>query len=439
MKEEATTTAKRTSRARSKSPVTARQTSAKEKSESKRNGAEGKEADKKKGGLSAEQQATLDKLKRELTAKRRNLVIWRRPFQTVRLFLLVTFQFLRDSLRAIIASGAIWTMVLPGAAVVGGLYAFAPDVYRQLEFSFWLATWWVGLGVLSSVGLGTGAHTGMLFTFPHVFKVCMAAHRCRSLDFDSSVDMWSTGADMECAPGHTPDEDAEIAFFDLWRKVVTPCLLWGIGTALGEVPPYALSRAAALAGKANAELDEIGEMKGDNAFEKMKIWMVDFMKRYGWWGVVAMSAWPNAAFDLCGICCGHFLMPFWTFLSATIVGKAFIKVNGQAAVMITLFSPTHFKLMVPKLTHVAGLVSPWAAAKVQAGAEKVVSKFEAIAVTGEAEQQDDALLKRAWNLVILLFIASFALSCVNQFAQNEQGSRDVATLKKRKEALSKQS
>jgi hypothetical protein len=31
--------------------------------------------------------------------------------------------------------------------------------------------WWVGLGVLSSVGLGTGMHSGLLFLFPHIFKV----------------------------------------------------------------------------------------------------------------------------------------------------------------------------------------------------------------------------------------------------------------------------
>lgn len=31
--------------------------------------------------------------------------------------------------------------------------------------------WWVGLGVLSSIGLGTGMHSGLLFLFPHILKV----------------------------------------------------------------------------------------------------------------------------------------------------------------------------------------------------------------------------------------------------------------------------
>ena len=34
--------------------------------------------------------------------------------------------------------------------------------------------WWVGLGVLSSIGLGSGVHSGLLFLFPHVLKVWSA-------------------------------------------------------------------------------------------------------------------------------------------------------------------------------------------------------------------------------------------------------------------------
>ncbi len=57
--------------------------------------------------------------------------------------------------------------------------------------------------------------------------------------------------------------------------------------------------------------------------------MIGFLKHYGFVGVFLMAAWPNAAFDLCGICCGHFLMPFWTFFGATFLGKAVVKVNMQ--------------------------------------------------------------------------------------------------------------
>lgn len=49
--------------------------------------------------------------------------------------------------------------------------------------------------------------------------------------------------------------------------------------------------------------------------------------RHGFVGILLLAAWPNAAFDLCGICCGHFLMPFWDFFGATFIGKALLKVH----------------------------------------------------------------------------------------------------------------
>ena len=50
------------------------------------------------------------------------------------------------------------------------------------EAEAWIqyVVWWVGLGVLSSVGLGSGMHSGLLFLFPHMLKVIIASnsHHC---------------------------------------------------------------------------------------------------------------------------------------------------------------------------------------------------------------------------------------------------------------------
>ena len=45
------------------------------------------------------------------------------------------------------------------------------------EMELWLQylVWWVGLGVLSSIGLGSGVHSGLLFLFPHMLKARPAA------------------------------------------------------------------------------------------------------------------------------------------------------------------------------------------------------------------------------------------------------------------------
>ncbi len=38
---------------------------------------------------------------------------------------------------------------------------------------------------------------------------------------------------------------------------------------------------------------------------------------------------PNPLFDLAGITCGHFLVPFWTFFGATLIGKSVVKAHLQ--------------------------------------------------------------------------------------------------------------
>lgn len=56
-------------------------------------------------------------------------------------------------------------------------------VYALVRTNLWFVLYWVGLGVLSSVGLGTGLHTFLLYLGPHIASVTLAAYECNSLDF----------------------------------------------------------------------------------------------------------------------------------------------------------------------------------------------------------------------------------------------------------------
>ena len=47
-----------------------------------------------------------------------------------------------------------------------------------MEETVAFAIWWVGLGVASSIGLGTGLHTFVLYLGPHIAKVTMASNEC---------------------------------------------------------------------------------------------------------------------------------------------------------------------------------------------------------------------------------------------------------------------
>ena len=72
-----------------------------------------------------------------------------------------------------------------------------------------------------------------------------------------------------------------------------------------------------------------------------KLFMHDLVQRVGFFGILGAASIPNPLFDLAGITCGHFLVPFWTFFGATLIGKAVIKMHIQKIFIIFLFSKHH--------------------------------------------------------------------------------------------------
>ena len=66
------------------------------------------------------------------------------------------------------------------------------------------------------------------------------------------------------------------------------------------------------------------------------------MERVGFFGILACASIPNPLFDLAGITCGHFLVPFWTFFGATLIGKVSVIVAGQG--VIHAYMIKHFRM-----------------------------------------------------------------------------------------------
>ena len=60
-------------------------------------------------------------------------------------------------------------------------------------------------------------------------------------------------------------------------------MLWGAGTAIGEIPPYMLSFAAKSAGKRDEEYEDMMEgvnQENPGLVARLVKWMIDFMHRY---------------------------------------------------------------------------------------------------------------------------------------------------------------
>jgi len=335
-----------------------------------------------------------DDLEDERKAARENLVFHRRPIMTSWYCACITARFFKTTTIDVANHWATRQLVLPTLLlVITDRFTIESQPVTAAIFSLRFFTWWFGLGVLSSVGLGSGLHSGLLFLFPHILKVvqCATADKGCGTNFDSGIDIWYfvDPPNFEC-PGDTAvDGNAgQVGIFLLFLKVLPECFIWGAGTAAGEIPPYWVSYLAASSGKVSDEMLEIQELEngGEVAwwdyFTLMKRWMIRYLKTHGFMGVFIMSAWPNAAFDLCGICCGHFMMPFWTFFSATLAGKAGVKALMQDLFFVTIFSPGYVDFIMG-IIESCGLsgVCLWFGAEpchriVKEQMEKIVLKFE---------------------------------------------------------------
>lgn len=183
---------------------------------------------------------------------------------------------------------------------------------------------------------------------------------------------------------------------------------------MGEIPPYWTAYAAKMSGETDEvrhpslfpcvsrefllifarllaqEIDEVEQLGNADHSESVdpltatKIWMVKFMKKWGFWGVFVMSAWPNALFDLCGICCGSCLMPFWHFFAACWLGKACVKAPLQLVVLVSVFSEHYRAIFIDGAT---AILPASMGANVEGAVQKLLEKSKgAGAISGNLRQ-----------------------------------------------------
>ncbi|GBP02014.1 Vacuole membrane protein 1, partial [Eumeta japonica] len=162
-----------------------------------------------------------------------------------------------------------------------------------LKNNTWFVVYWTGLGILSSVGLGTGLHTFLLYLGPHIASVTLAAYECNSLNFPKPP----YPDDIIC-----PDEPYVERIPSIWSimsKVRFEAFLWGAGTALGELPPYFMAKAARLSGYDPDDAEELAEFEALKAkknqknlsfMDRGKLFMERVVERIGFFGILACAS-----------------------------------------------------------------------------------------------------------------------------------------------------
>jgi len=150
-----------------------------------------------------------DDVEAEKKEAREALVFHRRPLAVLWYFSCITSRFVKNQGKAFCMDWRVQFLLLPltVSVVLDQLYVNSVPVnlfVKMLNFF----VWWFGLGVLSSVGLGSGMHSGLLFLFPHVLRVVQMATADKGCgtSFDSTTDTWAftTTPPFTCPGGMLP-------------------------------------------------------------------------------------------------------------------------------------------------------------------------------------------------------------------------------------------
>ncbi|XP_051934512.1 vacuole membrane protein 1 isoform X2 [Hippocampus zosterae] len=318
--------------------------------------------------------STIRERRQKEKEERLSLVLWRRPVTTLHYFLLESLIKLKEWTIKLWQRRSIVFLVLVLCSLFSTAYSIegSHQKYVQyLEKKFLWCAYWVGLGILSSVGLGTGLHTFLLYLGPHIASVTLAAYECSSTDFPEPP-----YPDQIVCP-QLAGAEGSISLFSIMSKVRLEACMWDFVT-------------------------------------RAKMGVQHMVQKVGFFGILACASIPNPLFDLAGITCGHFLVPFWTFFGATLIGKAIIKMHIQKLFVIITFS----KHIVEQMVSLIGSVP-----KVGPSLQKPFSHYLEAQKNklhhGERRKaSDENWLSWLFEKLVLVMVCYFVISIVNSMAQS---------------------
>eukprot|EP00051_Salpingoeca_urceolata_P027796 m.483316 g.483316 ORF g.483316 m.483316 type:complete len:378 (-) comp22891_c0_seq1:135-1268(-) len=370
-------------------------------------------------------------LRMKLREERKTLKLLKRPIATLHLFCLEVLHLIALGLQWLVARKITIGVAL---ASLAGLFfileRFDTELYYETQDKINIAVYWIFLGFLSSFGLGTGLHTFVLYLGPHIAHVTMAAYDCNSTDFlpPFHAARPSTWYNIRCA---TVNPDGDMSILTVISKVQYAAIMWGFGTAVGELPPYFMARAARLSGEDpdDEDLEEFHESLKDDSqqiISRAKRAIHNLVNSLGFWGILLCASIPNPLFDLAGISCGHFLVPFSTFFGATLIGKGVFKMHLQMVAVVLALSDDVFDALLTAVRRFP-VLGETLFSLVRAQRDKAKNAF-----TSDAPEEPKAnIFSMLFGLFIASMVAYFAWSIVEHLAQQHQQRKDKARLKQK--------
>ncbi|MBA0797570.1 hypothetical protein Gohar_008254, partial [Gossypium harknessii] len=370
-----------------------------------------------------------------------NLTLTTQPVKTLRFFLLAILQYIKRSTSYLLAKGG-WLMLSSTLIAVLGILLVTiegPHEKHVEEVSQYVrfGLWWIALGVASSIGLGSGLHTFVLYLGPHIALFTIKAMQCGRIDLKSApydtiqlkrVPSWLDKPCREFGPPlFSSSHGSRVPISSILPHVQIEAILWGLGTALGELPPYFISRAASVSGRKIEAMEELDHSSSeDNGFiathlKQIEHWLLSHSQHMNFFTILLLASIPNPLFDLAGIMCGQFGIPFWKFFLATLIGKAIIKTHIQTVFIISVCNNQLLDWIENELIWILSFIPgfdsylPTLTAKLHSVKEKYLGAPPP--VPSNIKDKWDFSFASIWNTIVWLMLMNFFVKIVNATAQ----------------------
>lgn len=113
--------------------------------------------------------------------------------------------------------------------------------------------------------------------------------------------------------------------------------------------------------------------------------------------------------------CGHFLMPFWTFFGATLIGKSLIKIHLQKLFVIIIFSDALLERTVSALGMIP-LVGQYLQNPFKTFLQDQKKRLHRS--SDEPPQESNTIISQIFEYMLALMLFYFVISIVNSLAQS---------------------
>lgn len=135
------------------------------------------------------------------------------------------------------------------------------------------------------------------------------------------------------------------------------------------------------------------------------------LQKHGFITVLLCASIPNPLFDLAGITCGHFKIPFTTFFTATFIGKAIIKVHIQMLFIITLFRKTFIENLLKSVQSFFP--------SLENRLIETLNSQKKLLFSPKDFQENKPLVGKLWDIFLMCMILYFLISIINSSIQHK--------------------